>query len=269
MKYFTRELHQFNREMSPIPRLVWKEAMQTYRAHYLAIEAHLPLGVREFAKFSLHDARLTAYHLSDDGTLTLEIDAHGGYIKAGLYRLTFTGVRSTSGLDKAVGQHWIYDEIDIYQEAAFELCVLFDDGEISIAANDMTLEQVGDATTRVLPRRGAYLNLVVIRSEDIDKSVAFYNLIGRRFTKHRHCDGPEHYASDNHSAVFEIYPKTEKSGSTRATRLGFGVDDVDLVVDRLAAEGYTVVSPPADSEWGRRAVVRDPDGHKVELTGAS
>ena len=26
-----------------------------------------------------------------------------------------------------------------------------------------------------------------------------------------------------------------------------------------------VLSPPKDSEWGRRAVVTDPDGHRVEL----
>jgi predicted enzyme related to lactoylglutathione lyase len=30
--------------------------------------------------------------------------------------------------------------------------------------------------------------------------------------------------------------------------------------------GAAVVSPPADSPWGLRAVLADPDGHRVEIT---
>jgi len=113
------------------------------------------------------------------------------------------------------------------------------------------------------------LSLIVIRAEDIDRAADFYRLLGLDLTKHSHGDGPLHYACDCGGCVFEIYPKTEKSGSTKATRLGFSVDDLDLLVARIGVEGYVVVSPPADSEWGRRAVVRDPDGHRVELTGGN
>ena len=35
--------------------------------------------------------------------------------------------------------------------------------------------------------------------------------------------------------------------------------------DNDFAEGAEVVTPPSDSEWGRRAVVKDLDGHIVEL----
>ena len=110
------------------------------------------------------------------------------------------------------------------------------------------------------------LNLVVIRSPDIDRSAGFYSALGLELVKHRHGNGPEHYACKEGGFVFEIYPETAKSGAATGARLGFSVDNVDLVVERIAAEGYAVVSPPADSEWGRRAVVRDPDGHKIELT---
>jgi len=116
---------------------------------------------------------------------------------------------------------------------------------------------------------GVRLNLVVIRAIDIDRWAEFYQLLGLTLSKHSHGTGPMHYSSENTDCVFEIYPRTEKSGSTKAARLGFSVDDLDLVVERITAEGYTVLSPPADSEWGRRAVVRDPDGHKIELTGTS
>jgi len=33
----------------------------------------------------------------------------------------------------------------------------------------------------------------------------------------------------------------------------------------LMAHGANVVSAPSDSEWGRRAVLKDFDGHTVEL----
>jgi hypothetical protein len=33
--------------------------------------------------------------------------------------------------------------------------------------------------------------------------------------------------------------------------------------------GEKVVSPPQETEWGRRAVIADPDGHRVELVEAS
>jgi hypothetical protein len=38
---------------------------------------------------------------------------------------------------------------------------------------------------------------------------------------------------------------------------------------RSAILGETSISAPKDSPWGRRAVVADSDGHRVELTGRS
>jgi len=39
-----------------------------------------------------------------------------------------------------------------------------------------------------------------------------------------------------------------------------------MVIAALADQLGAIVSPPRDSECGRRAVVVDPDGHRVELT---
>jgi lactoylglutathione lyase len=110
------------------------------------------------------------------------------------------------------------------------------------------------------------LNLVVIRTADSDKSARFYELLGLRFQKHRHGTGPEHLACEMGAAVFEIYSRKDESDSTSAVRLGFKVAKLDAVVAGLQEIGVTVVSPPKDSPWGRRAVVDDPDGHRVELT---
>ncbi len=110
------------------------------------------------------------------------------------------------------------------------------------------------------------LNLVVIRSIDIDGSAKFYRQIGLSFVKHQHGNGLEHFASEIGNATFEIYPCLEDASPTKATRIGFQVTDVDVVVSKLQQQGYSIVSLPANSPWGRRAVAIDPDGHRVELT---
>ena len=57
--------------------------------------------------------------------------------------------------------------------------------------------------------------------------------------------------------------------SSAGTRLGFRVDSVDAALSALEAEGGQIVSLPKDSPWGRRAVLRDLDGHTVELIEAA
>ena len=110
-----------------------------------------------------------------------------------------------------------------------------------------------------------HLNLVVLRSSDIDRAAAFYRQMGLLFTRHSHGSGPEHYSSEVAGLVFEIYPLAPKSQPTVGTRIGFRVDSVDEIVSQLAEIGAEIVTSPTDSEWGRRAVVKDLDGHSDEL----
>jgi lactoylglutathione lyase len=112
----------------------------------------------------------------------------------------------------------------------------------------------------------ARLNLVVLRCEDIDRAASFYAELGLRFEKHAHGTGPLHYACEESGLVFELYPASEKSPVTKSARIGFVVDDVDARVRALAEVGGKIGTPPADSPWGRRAVIRDLDGHSIELT---
>ena len=108
-------------------------------------------------------------------------------------------------------------------------------------------------------------NLLVIRSSDIDRAVVFYEQLGMLFVRKKHGKGPEHFASEFCGFVFEIYPQRNANDTTTNTRLGFKVQDVDGLIDLLRGNDGLIVTPPTATEWGRRAVVKDFDGHIVEL----
>ncbi len=112
------------------------------------------------------------------------------------------------------------------------------------------------------------LNLVVLRSPDIDRAAAFYARLGLKFSKHRHGTGPEHFAAEMPGGAFELYPLSSDGKSTLGTRIGFRVPSVDAALAALSDYAEAIVTPAKDSEWGRRAVVADPDGHRVELLEA-
>ena len=110
------------------------------------------------------------------------------------------------------------------------------------------------------------LNLVVLKSPDADASASFYRMLGIEFTKHRHGSGPEHYAADLGGCIFEIYPSLESESLPQVARMGFRIEGLDELVERLASAGTVIARMPAPSQWGYRAVVVDPDGVKVEIT---
>jgi len=109
------------------------------------------------------------------------------------------------------------------------------------------------------------LNLVVLRSPDLARAAAFYSRLGLQFTQHQHGSGPQHYAAELGDGVFELYPLAADGPSTLGTRIGFTVPSLDAVVAALGDYPGAVITPPKDSEWGRRAVLADPDGHRIEL----
>ena len=108
-------------------------------------------------------------------------------------------------------------------------------------------------------------NLLVIRSPDIHRAVDFYKSMGMNFVLHSHGKGPEHYAAELPGFVFEIYPEAKHSAPTTGARIGFRVAELDRVVENLAELGGEIVSAAKQSPWGRRAVMRDLDGHTIEL----
>lgn len=109
-------------------------------------------------------------------------------------------------------------------------------------------------------------NLTVIRCADIEAAAMFYRMIELEFEKHRHGTGPEHYAASDGIWTFELYPASARFPASISARIGFSVDSCDDVIERLRAAGFSIETAPTDSPWGRRAVVLDPDGHRVELS---
>lgn len=109
------------------------------------------------------------------------------------------------------------------------------------------------------------LSLLVIRSPDIDRAAIFYKTLGLLLGRHSHGSGPEHFVGVVDGIAFEIYPLLKGQLPTTDTRFGFTVDSVDELIPLLEAAGATVTVRPHDRDWGRHAVVKDFDGHRVEL----
>ena len=108
------------------------------------------------------------------------------------------------------------------------------------------------------------LSLVTLRSRDLEASERFYAGLGLSFTRHAH-GGPEHLCAERGGVVFEIYPLLDPASASSGVRLGFDVDDAEAAVRRLLDAGGTLERPLTPSRFGLRAVVRDFDGHAVEV----
>lgn len=110
------------------------------------------------------------------------------------------------------------------------------------------------------------INLVVLKTNQPENLVTFYESIGFQFDHHRHGNGPLHYAAELKDFVFEIYPlPTGMHEPDNTTRLGFTIAQLETVLEKLKANGTTIKKEPTITEWGYQALVEDPDGRKVEL----
>lgn len=114
------------------------------------------------------------------------------------------------------------------------------------------------------------LNLVVLRCSDLERAAAFYECLGLSFVKHQHGSGPEHLSCELGQTVFELYPAASDGTTSSNARVGFEVDAVAAAIQLAEANHPNcIVSPAKPSPWGLRAVLSDPDGHRVELVQAN
>ncbi len=110
------------------------------------------------------------------------------------------------------------------------------------------------------------LNLLVVKTHQLGKLKAFYSSLDISFAEERHGDGPMHLAGRVGDLVLELYPLPAAAGpADGTTRLGFAVPDLDAALRSLEAVGAVPVGQPKTTPWGRKAVVRDPDGRAVDL----
>src|SRR5579883_2095912 len=112
------------------------------------------------------------------------------------------------------------------------------------------------------------LNLIVIRVADIERSARLFGTLGLHFKNEQHGKGPKHFSATIDGITLELYPLQSKQQATNHARLGFLVDrgGLESVIAAWTLQGGTRVLPPNSSPWGLRAVLRDFDGHTVELT---
>lgn len=108
------------------------------------------------------------------------------------------------------------------------------------------------------------LNLLVVLVKNLDHTAAFYNKLGITFDRHRHGNGPEHLAAVLTGCVLEFYPTT--SSAIQPIRFGVKAPNLDAAIPSFQDTPEAIISPPKPSPWGRRAVLQEPDGHKIELT---
>lgn len=120
-------------------------------------------------------------------------------------------------------------------------------------------------STSLEQARSPKLNLTVIRVADVQNSVQFYQALGFHFVEEKHGAGPAHFASSNAGWVFEIYPAREGVVVENSVRLGFTVDDLQSVLERMQALNAPVASDLVESEEGKRVTLIDPDQNKVDL----
>lgn len=103
------------------------------------------------------------------------------------------------------------------------------------------------------------LNLIVIYVKDIEKTVSFYNIFDLIFEKEKHGSGVEHYAYEKNGIVFEIYPENNNLKSNTSLKLGFKVDSIEKIKNRLN------ILDVKYSELLDGIKVEDPDGRTVFL----
>lgn len=112
------------------------------------------------------------------------------------------------------------------------------------------------------------LALLVLKTRQVDALRTFYSSLGIKLIEEQHGKGPIHFAGPIGDGVLEIYPLPEDgSVADGTTRLGFSVEGLGEIISELKARNTPIVSEPKVTQWGLRAVVRDPDGRSVELYG--
>jgi lactoylglutathione lyase len=110
------------------------------------------------------------------------------------------------------------------------------------------------------------LKLIVIRSKDPQALSLFYGLIGVEFEYHKHGTSPMHYSGRLGSAILELYPLAKSQREVDLfLRLGIAVDNFEATILRLKSENVPFESEPSNTEFGFRAIVKDPEGRKVEI----
>ena len=110
------------------------------------------------------------------------------------------------------------------------------------------------------------MRLLVIRTPDMTRLANFYSLLGLTFDYHKHDKSPYHYSAALGSTTLEIYALAKgQPGADKHLRLGFAVDNFETIIKLLKEKDTEFLSEPAQTDYGFVAIIKDPDGRKIEL----
>jgi lactoylglutathione lyase len=110
---------------------------------------------------------------------------------------------------------------------------------------------------------------IVVFTEHLDQTVAFYRALGVPLDDEDHGDGFGHAAGDMNGIHVAVLPATTPGHTgwraAGSTFVGVWVPSLEETAAELERLGATVLLGHEDCEWGCRIVVADPDGRAVEV----
>ena len=113
--------------------------------------------------------------------------------------------------------------------------------------------------------KSSSLQLLVLKSRDLERSRKFYSACGLELRTEKHGKGPRHYSSEVNGTVLELYPCPTNDAGSRV-RLGLTVPCVSVVLDALAQEKLTRSPARIERAGCSFWIVEDPDGNVLELS---
>ncbi len=159
MKFFTRELFD---EFQQIAKRefelddIMSQRLNDYAAKLEKIEKRLPPGAKTLAVAGLRDSLITGFSRPSRDQVVMEIDGEQseGFGRRG--RLVFEGVRKFIGPKEIEGRGWLFEEVFHNQHGGLDLSVLLTEGEITLTADDVIIEDIDgeDSITGVEGARG-------------------------------------------------------------------------------------------------------------------
>jgi lactoylglutathione lyase len=111
----------------------------------------------------------------------------------------------------------------------------------------------------------------IVHSADIEQLASFYcDQLGFERGYRFPGTGPPAFIVVQLGGLSIGLTQTENDTELGRTDFWLYTDDVDAEVERIRANGGTVVDEPADREWGERmATVADPDGNLLHIGSRS
>lgn len=144
MKFFTRELYNAVQPRSGVDEdlaeRMWSESSAAYQRRLAEILPLLSPAAQRLAETTYHDGVVAEVERTGPDRVKIHIDARANpWGPAGEFVLEFTGVRESAGLEEIAGDDWLYEEVDVASQSAFEYRVLLTRSELRIVAENIEI----------------------------------------------------------------------------------------------------------------------------------